>query len=251
MAKKSPQQIELNVRLHEREPEKERPRLALYRIGAKGRPVEKVTAVEDDVLRIPGTLKEDAHALALGPDVEEPEALEASTMYRFRADLLERWQERGAIDLAPGIWEGWLELYTCVSGTAERCYLPWPPFPYPTPVFPLPGENLGPGDFQILPWPPKFCLPLCHGTVEVYRIRCCCDPWVIIPEIPELIPEGVFLDPSPDPPIPWPIPDPEPAPVPATRSTAGSCTVSGGVESADPVRDRAGRAFEREPAGRA
>lgn len=235
MAKTSKPSGGFDLRLHYRgrTDDDQQPTAALYLMGPRGRPEKKIATAEEGVLRVPGTLDDEA-VVALGPDADDPEALSQEVLLQYRAaEALPRWREAGLIELPRQRWTLWTPIYLCVSGQARKCFFPplptIPPIisagaPTATPIN-VPGPLLSvqrrsleqaSAAFRqpVLPLTPLFrCEPLCGGRVEIYERVCCCDPWVLVPRIPELIPEipELIPIPLPDPPFPDPpIPRPEP-----------------------------------------
>jgi hypothetical protein len=211
--KKYDRTVNLTVRLREQKDDEALPDVALYLIGARGRAVEKLAEVKDDQVPVPVALGEEDAVIALGPDTDDPESLDPSTLVQLRAlDVIERWPEK-VVDIPALRWRVWLPIFICISGKAQKC---GPLFP---PILPLadvqvvaqPQRAIELIDDLIAPFPPK-CEPLCYGTVEIYRRVCCCDPWIIVADLPKRIPEIIddFPIPLPDPPGPFPGPDPVP-----------------------------------------
>ena len=213
MAKKitRPSSYELAVKFLGLSTDEKPPQIALYLMGERGKAIKKVSTLRKENLTIPKEVQKPGLTLAIGPDVEKPEDIPTTSLQQYRSEtIISEWRRTEILEIPEIRWRPLLPIRTCVSGTAEKCWFELGPIP---PIirnpFPDLGEinRLSPLRKQLFsPYFQVKCKPLCYGKVEVYRRVCCCDPWLIIPEIPELIPELI--------PIPWPDPDPRPGPFP-------------------------------------
>lgn len=72
----------------------------------------------------------------------------------------------------------------------------------------------------------RRCEVVCDGVVEVYRRRCCCEPWVIEdPRLDDLLRRLVELL-RERPKIKWPFPPPPPDPIFDEQIFLGGCSMS-------------------------
>ncbi len=207
--------IKLAVNFLGLEPESSAPPVALYLLDNSGRATKKLAKITKGQINIPAELQKLEANIALGPDVEQPQELERQQLLQYRAaTALETWRAAGRIELPDLRWRDWIPLRSCVSGNARKCRIiitPGFPRPWPIPdVFPI--TEIAPRPLQI-PNIQIKCEPMCYGIVEVYRRICCCDPWILIPRLPDLIPELIER-------IPIPLPDPPPFVPPIRRLQA-------------------------------
>lgn len=229
--------IRLQVNLRGVQPGDESPVVALYQLDLNGRPLKKIDAAEDGVLRLPDDLAKEVELIALGPNVEELGQLDRDSLQIYRAEeIMLQWKEAGRIDIPRLRWRPWWLHLVCLTGNVKKCWFGPPFLPPIAPVGPIARRvGLSPMPFResvqfdlarsFLPL--IKCAPLCNGLVEIYERVCCCDWWEIIPRIPELLPELIpipFPDPDPGPLIPeipprlepFPGPGPFPGPRPPT-----------------------------------
>jgi hypothetical protein len=210
-----------------------RPDIVVTAIDANSKTlhVAKVDAAGN--FEVPDKVLKDAHRIVIGPGTDDPKASAASLIYRVSQfqDLL----KQGALTIAPGIWQKWRFILTCVTGTVRLCR-PHPWWYYDLlslatastvldsrkVVSAAPELSLSTNYAFYKPlaksviehiYRPIRCHTICNGTVEVFRRTCCCTPWVfddyrfpeLIRELEEVvkeIPKGP-IDPNPPDPAPW------------------------------------------------
>lgn len=193
------------------------PRFAAYKLNTAGRPIRKLGSYDGKKLKIDAG---DTSAIALGPDVEDFEALPKESLVNYWVEQsIDHWHERGIV-LSRNIWDRFHLHYTCVSGTVNKCR-PW--FwnlidnIQLKPMFELAQvERFKPitADLQPYKYFPLNCQPLCDGIVEIYERRCCFT-YIPIPDILDRLRDILEILPLP---IPDPIPDPFPGPGPSPFS---------------------------------
>ncbi len=213
MAKSKERSVDLNVRFVGIEEDEKAPEFAAYKINSAGRPIKKIGSYIGKKLTIEAAK---SGAIALGPNVDDFETLPKESLASFRLEQnLEQWQKRGVI-LPQELWRRFHFLFTCVSGTVEKCR-PW--FwkvienVQLSPLLEraqLPRIKPITSDLEMHRFFPHSCQPICDGIVEIYERRCCL-PYIHIPDLLDRLYE--LLDDLPIP-IPDPIPDPFPGPIP-------------------------------------
>ena len=151
-------------------------------------------------------------------------AEEGGPARRFRYDTFAaRVRQEGTYVLPRPSWELLFPVFRCVTGSVTVCKPWWNPWDIlrkarlplvdaqlTTIVEQLDPSAIGP----FLPIHPQICSPVCQGKVEIFLRTCCC-PYVVEPEIPEIVIdlcEIIGCPPIPWP--PWPRPWPEPGPWP-------------------------------------
>ena len=189
----------------------ERPELALHVVGE-----DDVLATVDVSREGDFTLDEElvdkAHRIVVTAKGGDP--TDRSSAHMIRPDALRRAVELGEVLLPAGAWTKFIPFRRCIDATLRRCF-PWHFLidELVASVRRLPVPMLADAAKLVHPWFFR-CAPICEGTVEVYRRRCCCftfEPPVIVEEPPFELP---FPFPEPDP-FPFPFPRPGPGPDPA------------------------------------
>lgn len=151
------------------------PRVALFLLAPGGRVVRKLTADRDAKFEVDPSLAREAIA-AIGPDVDDPSELEPNALLQFRPpERLPEWERVKAIAIPRDWWVRWLSAVVCVNGRVRRCRRPLF-LKRLAGLFPVPD----------LHFPPRLCLPICNGVVEVYERTCCCRPPVPV-DVPPIL----------------------------------------------------------------
>ncbi|HKZ29170.1 MAG TPA: hypothetical protein VJ482_05970 [Acidimicrobiia bacterium] len=199
------------------------PDLAVRIADSGGKVIDTAEVGEDGAFQISAAALDKSARVLIGPsdaDLSDRAAFRSYDTERFLSVV------EAGIAISKTRWSKWLQWTRCVGGSVRRCYpKPWiidilasriEPIPSLARLDPL-GRQLREPARAFMPFFPK-CSPVCHGVVEVYRRRCCCQPIVVFdPRIPEIIreleefPPIPFPEPDP-PPIPIPLPDPDPVP---------------------------------------
>jgi hypothetical protein len=206
--------VEGRIRLDGGDEIGERPSLAIHVVDPEGDVVSSAKIGDDGTFRLDAGAVDRARRVVVTTADGSPDD---ATAVAFRAANFLELAEVGDIGISAVDWSKFLTVRRCVDATIRRC------FPFVHVINDLvsvalqPQRSLGP----LRPFPGRFgCAPVCVGTVEVYRRRCCCNPIVIDPpfeleppfEIPFELPP--FPEPEPFPPEPFP-PGPGPGPDPA------------------------------------
>jgi len=195
---------------------RERPPLTIHAVDDTGKSITSVAVESDGSFPLDAVLSERAVRVMIGPSdakIEERRKFFVLAGPAFREML------QADPDLAIGgrIWQQWLAVKRCVSGSVRRCF----------PFLHVIDDILVARNLAILPevrkianfrplirYPFFRCSPICFGTVEVYRRICCCYPPVVIDpdDLPiEVNPDFPFPPEDPFGPI-GPRPGPDPAP---------------------------------------
>jgi hypothetical protein len=216
----------------------ERPELTVHVVGDDDVLARVDVSPEGDFV-LDEELIDKAHRIvvtAKGGDPADPSA------YMIRPTTLRRAVELGELALPDLVWTKFLPRRRCIDATLRRCF-PWHFLiedlvaevrRLPTPMLPVASKLVRPWFFR--------CAPICEGTVEVFRRRCCCFPFrppVIVDEPPFELPIPI---PEPDPflPITFPPvpPGPGPGPDPAPFALQDTVLTEGAIDSAKLARLR-------------
>ena len=193
----------------------ERPELAIHAVG------------DDDVLATApvgadGDFELDEAVVAKARRIvitaRDGDPSDKSTAYMIRPDALRRTLELGDLQISAVDWGRFILRRRCIDATVRHCFPRWVLLQ----DLVANVRELRPEALSIAPrllHPLYRCAPVCEGTVEVYRRRCCCHRLVIDPpfeleppfELPEPFPEIFPTGPFPPGPFP-PGPGPDPAP---------------------------------------
>jgi hypothetical protein len=197
--------MSLSLKLVGAQPHEEHPHIALYAFDTRGRVAGKLAVAEE------GHFDIDPHRLpaivALGPDVADPASLDPAGLMTLRvSDQMAAWSATRSILIPGPWWRRWPGFQTCLTGTAERCFL----FGLTLDDF----RGLALGQRPIF----ERCAPLCNAVVEIWESTTCCWPFPIW-DVPRVI-NGLqqFLA---DNPVMFPQP-PQPDPGPVDRALAAS-----------------------------
>jgi len=190
---------------------------------------------KDGSLELSRDVLKKASRVRVGPAGDAGKDAPSSAFLTYRAADFAIAAKSGVLDISRKTWSRWIVPYRCVNGTVNRCRRsPWwyqalakSAVSAVLPKFrstasegkTIISDKLTPYqrsmlvDLDKLVYWPVRCSPICFGTVEVYRRRCCCKPWVFMdPRLERLLEHlkdlvKVFPE-VPDPPIP----DPDPGP---------------------------------------
>lgn len=212
--------LQLNIRYEGLKQDERAPEVAVYAIGADGKPGKRLAVSKEGVLGISREWEREATAVGFGPVVNKDEELDPESLMivRIRSSW-EDWNRLGQLAIPDGLWRNWSLFFTCVSGHVRKCEWRWRPvwelplLAIERPVFEravahnLEHIAINPALQPILL--PFRCEGVCEGVVEVYERVCCCRPWIIWdPRLP------ILIDRLKDLIRPWPIPIPLPDPPP-------------------------------------
>ncbi len=181
---------------------------------------------------LPPNILKSAHRIFVGPRSDQENAVAAEDVLRYRTSDFVKLLDAGSINISRRVWEKWYFFIRCVSGKVRLCRRrPWWYYELftlaATPQLELqrPTPNIGTAvslrksaamlrptassSISELIYFPFRCQTICNGTVEVYRRRCCCRPWIFDDiRLPELVLElEDIVREIPDFPFP---PDPNP-----------------------------------------
>lgn len=233
------------------DPQDTPPQIVLVAQDENRQPIFKAEFDKAARAEIPADVLKKAGSFVLGPsqprEGEESQGMAANVLI-YRRKEFERLLEIGSIDIASGIWKGWIFRLRCVSGRVRACrrsrwwfrdLLALADQPQlvqrvrkPVSInarammqrADMAGEardmslavsgatRLSPALSldQLIAWPMR-CFPVCNGRVEVWRRICCCRPWIIWDSrLSELIRElEDIVRTIPRDPIPQPDPGPD------------------------------------------
>lgn len=218
-------------------PDEERPKLVVVATDENRKQVHVADVDERGGFDLPEKALKAAHRITIGPkpDGDNPMSDESA---RYRASDFAKLIEAGSINISRRLWEKWYFLIRCVSGRVRLCRRrPWWYYELyrvaalprldlqrtaavkPTVSLKEHAATLQPSQAtsisELIYWPFR-CETICNGTVEVYRRRCCCRPWILDDiRLPELvidlediirrIPKDLPFPHDPNPPDPSPI----------------------------------------------
>lgn len=195
---------------------KERPTdVVVYALDADGNVLDEAQVNARGVFRLSAAALEEAAEIKFGPPQEDPATSKA--LKQLRVEEVARKIEIGeAIDVAEAIWRPWFPITLCVGGSVKKCWL-FPGVLTSKLALASPSRSLAPAPGVSVPLALAespfvhsylpFCVPVCHGIVEVYRRQCCCSPLVVYDPRIDLVIERleeievpIEVGPIPDPP---------------------------------------------------
>jgi hypothetical protein len=250
MAREPEKQIKLIANLEGFCSKDTRPEMSVLALDENRKPVFEARFGDDGAASLPVEVLKKADRFVIGPPADkddEDRQQPGGVTLKFSRDHFAAIAERGQVDIARAIWQGWIRLFRCVSGRVRVCRRsPWwfsdlvaqasaplaleratlspsisrravtaaagVPQSAPTLRAGVAAARISPAGSidQLIAWPFR-CFPVCRGRIEVWRRVCCCEPWIVFdPRIPELVRElENLVHRIPKEPVP-PIPDPGP-----------------------------------------
>lgn len=215
-------------------PDEERPEIV---VSATDKDLKTIHVSEVDAqgnFDLPADILKSAHRIFIGPKSDK-DAAKSEDVVRYRVSDFTKLLEAGSINISRRVWEKWILFIRCVSGRVRLCRRrPWwyydlfrlatnPQIDIERATSVKAGVSLQqhaatlqPGvasSISELLYFPYRCQIVCNGTVEVYRRRCCCRPWIfddirlpeLVLELEEIIrgiPDDLPFPPDPNPPDP-------------------------------------------------
>lgn len=219
-------------------PDEERPKLVVTATDENRKTLQVSEVDEKGGFDLPEKILKAAHRITIGPKPDRDDAPPSEDAVRYRATDFARLIDAGSINISRRVWEKWFYFIRCVSGRVRLCRRrPWwyyelarvaatPQIDFqrtasikPTVSLKQHAATLQPGvvaSISELLYYPFRCETICNGTVEVYRRRCCCRPWIFddirlpdlvleLEDIIRRIPDDIPFPPEPNPPDPSPI----------------------------------------------
>ena len=206
------------------------PDLAVYAVDRTYKQLHVAKVDKKGQFDMPAEMYKSADYVVIGPAVEDLSELEREKLITYRpAKFQEMIKSAKELIVAKPIWNYWWPIQRCVSGSVSYCHPYWPYFQVEA-ILPIGAykQNISAmtdyvnpeiSDIVATAIQPSLLIPhkcevVCDGVVEVYRRRCCCEPWliydprlpVVIAKLEEIIPEipGVKWPPIPGPdPLPY------------------------------------------------